>query len=115
MLRPAGVHGSPRRCFLGAAASSSRFRGAFSATLGCEEAQNPSRTGVDSRRRSETCLHDVQHRLSRCRPCPQFYLMDVSVLRPAVHSTLLNIGNMSAIPCTSRSVPPVPTVDDLYC
>ncbi|KAL1482340.1 hypothetical protein MTO96_033868 [Rhipicephalus appendiculatus] len=44
-----------------------------------------------------------------------FYLMAVGVLRPAVHNTLLNIGNMSAIRCTSSSVSPVSTVDDLYC
>ncbi|KAL1416892.1 hypothetical protein MTO96_027387 [Rhipicephalus appendiculatus] len=62
-----------------------------------------------------TPTDDVQRLLFRCRPCPQFYLMAVGVLRPAVHNTLLNIGNMSAIWCTSRSVPPVPTVHDLYC
>ncbi|KAL1469469.1 hypothetical protein MTO96_025076 [Rhipicephalus appendiculatus] len=62
-----------------------------------------------------TPTDDVQRLLSRCRPCPQFYVMAVGVLRPAVHNTLLNIGNMPAIRCTSRSVPPVPVVDDLYC
>ncbi|KAL1469264.1 hypothetical protein MTO96_004973 [Rhipicephalus appendiculatus] len=44
-----------------------------------------------------------------------FYLMSVGVLRPAVHNTLLNTGHMSVIRCTSRSVPPASTVDDLYC
>ncbi|KAL1482293.1 hypothetical protein MTO96_033890 [Rhipicephalus appendiculatus] len=45
---------------------------------------------------------DVQRLLSRCRPCPRFYLMAVGVLRPAVHDTPLNNTNMSAMGCTSR-------------